>query len=250
MNGQQTQVEVGDATLSVHTRGEGPPLLLLHGFTGSHGDWVHLFDLDALARDYRLIMPDARAHGDSTGAPETFSHRRCAEDARAILDALSIDQCRAIGMSLGGNTLLHVATRAPDRISSMVTIAAPSYFPESARAIMRGFTEDTRSDQEWELMRARHPRGDDQIRALWAIGRSFAEHHDDMAFTPPLLSTIQARTLIVTGDRDPLYPVEIFVEQYRAIPDATLCVLPSGGHEAVFGPARDYFVKTALDFLG
>lgn len=249
MDGQTIEVEVENATLSVHTRGEGPPLVLLHGFTGCREDWVHLFEMDALAASHRLVMPDARAHGHSTGAPETFSHRRCAQDLIAILDALSIEQCRAIGLSLGGNTLLHAATRAPDRISKMVTIAAPSYFPEQARTIMRSFSEDTRSPEEWEVMRARHPRGDDQIRALWTIARGFAEHHDDMAFTPPLLATIRARTLIVTGDRDPLYPIEIFVEQYRAIPDATLCVLPSGGHEAVFGPAKDFFVKTALDFL-
>ena len=247
MDGQTIEVE--DATLWVQTPGEGPPLLLLHGFTGSSGDWAHLLDLDTLARNYRLVLPDARCHGRSTGAPETFSHRRCATDVLAILDALAIDECRAIGMSLGGNTLLHVATRAPERISSMVTIAAPSWFPESARTIMRAFTEDTQTEQQWEMMRARHPRGDDQIRALWAIARGFAEQPDDMAFTPPLLATIRARTLIVTGDRDPLYPVEIFVEQYRSIPDATLCVLPSAGHEAVFGPAKDFFVKTALDFL-
>jgi len=53
----------------------------------------------------------------------------------------------------------------------------------------------------------------------------------------------------VTGDRDPLYPLEIFVEQHRAIPGAALYVIPEGGHDAVFRAARPDFVRTALAFL-
>ena len=53
----------------------------------------------------------------------------------------------------------------------------------------------------------------------------------------------------MTGDRDPLYPLEIFVEQHRAIPGAALYVIPEGGHDAVFRAARPDFVRTALAFL-
>ena len=99
-------------------------------------------------------------------------------------------------------------------------------------------------------MRARHAHGDDQIRALWRIAVGFADSYDDdMSFTPPHLATIRARTLIVIGDRDELYPVEIFVEQYRAIPNAALYVIPVAGHDAVFGAARAEFVRAALAFL-
>ena len=69
--------------------------------------------------------------------------------------------------------------------------------------------------------------GDDQIRALWATGHGFKDSYDDMNFTPPLLSTITARTLIVHGDRDPLYPVPLALEIYSAIPHS----LSVGGAE-------------------
>jgi pimeloyl-ACP methyl ester carboxylesterase len=131
----------------------------------------------------------------------------------------------------------------------MVLIGAPSYFPAQARAIMKTFTPETRTAEEWTAMRARHAHGDEQIRALWRTAVGFAESYDDMTFTPPHLATIRARTLIVTGDRDPLYPLKIFVEQYRAIPGAALHVSPNGGHDAVFGPARAEFVRSALAFL-
>jgi len=237
------------AQLHYRTRGAGEPLLLLHGFTGSGGDWVHLFDLDDLARRFLLIMPDARGHGRSTNPSGAFTHRQCARDVIALCDHLGVARCKAIGLSLGGNTLLHLATAHPDRVAAMVLIGAPSYFPAQARAIMRMFGPDAHTPDEWTAMRARHAHGDDQIRALWRTAVGFADSHDDMTFTPPHLATIRARTMIVTGDRDPLYPLEIFVEQYRAIPEAALCVLPNGGHDAVFGPARAEFVRSALAFL-
>ena len=53
----------------------------------------------------------------------------------------------------------------------------------------------------------------------------------------------------MTGDRDPLYPLELFVGQYRAIPGAALYVIPNGGHDAIFRAARSDFVRTTLAFL-
>jgi pimeloyl-ACP methyl ester carboxylesterase len=242
-------ISVDGADLHYELRGDGEPLLLLHGFTGAGGDWKYLFDLDELSRRYRLIMPDARGHGRSTNPSGLFTHRQCARDVLALCDHLGVARCKAVGLSLGGNTLLHVATRDADRLAAMVLIGAPSYFPAQARAIMRAFTPETRGDADWAMMRERHVHGDEQIRALWRTAVGFADSHDDMTFTPPHLATIRARTLIVTGDRDPLYPLEIFVEQYRAIAGAALQVLPGAGHDAVFGAARTDFVRAALAFL-
>ena len=70
-----------------------------------------------------------------------------------------------------------------------------------------------------------------------------------MSFTPPALSQISARTLIVYGDRDPLYAVEMAVEMFRAIPRAALWVVPGGGHGPIFGESAGEFVRTALEFL-
>jgi len=240
---------INDLEIHYDDRGSGEPLVLLHGFAGTSADWVHLFDLDALATEYRVIAPDARGHGRSTNPSGTFTHALCAGDLFALLDHLGVGRFKAVGLSLGGNTLLHVATQQPERVAAMVLIGAASYFPAQARAIMAMFTAESRSEDDWRVMRARHRQGDEQIRALWRIGNGFKDSHHDMSFTPPLLATIRARTLIVTGDRDPLYPLEIFVEQYRAIRASALAVLPGAGHDAVFGEARDFVVRTALAFL-
>ncbi len=245
------KLSVNGIDLAYEVRGDGPPLLMLHGFFGSSGDWVHLFDLDALAKRWRLVMPDARGHGRSTNPSGLITHRQAAEDIRALLDHLGIERWKAVGVSFGGNILLHLAT-APatrDRIEAMVITGAPSYFPAQARAIMSTFTVESRTEDDWREMRERHRQGDQQIHALWRAAHDFSVHTDDQAFTPPQLATIRARTLLVTGDRDPLYPLELFVEQYRAIPDAALYVIPNGGHDAIFRAARPDFVRTALAFL-
>lgn len=242
-------VTVNGFELYYEVRGEGEPLVLLHGFTGSSGDWVHLFDLDALCRQYRLIIPDLRGHGRSTNPDKVITHRQCSLDVAALLDGLGIQRFKALGLSFGGNILLHMATRQPDRVDAMVLVSSPSYFPQEARAIMRAMTVETRTEEEWRIMRASHMHGDEQIRELWRQGNGFKDVYDDMNFTPPYLSTIAARTLLVGGDRDPLYPVGIFVEMYRAIPRSSLWVVPNGGHLPVFGEAREQFVRTVMAFL-
>ncbi|WP_225413203.1 alpha/beta fold hydrolase [Stigmatella hybrida] len=229
--------------------GEGPPLVLLHGFTGAGADWAHVFDLDALGRQYRLVIPDLRGHGHSDNPSEDFTTRQCAADVLALLESLGLDQVRAIGMSLGANTLLHVATRAPDRVRRMVLVSGTPYYPAQARRIMSAFTEASRSESEWADMRSKHVHGDAQIRALWRHGRGFADSFEDMNFTPPLLGTVRAPALLVQGDQDPLYPIELTVELYRALPASRLWVIPGGGHCPIFGEHREAFVRTALAFL-
>jgi len=108
---------------------------------------------------------------------------------------------------------------------------------------------DTMPEAERASMRARHVHGDDQIRLLYDMVRSFATSVDDMAFTASLLGTITARTLIVHGDRDPLYPVEMAVELFRGIPASALWVVPNGGHGPIFREMAPTFASRALVHL-
>jgi pimeloyl-ACP methyl ester carboxylesterase len=150
---------------------------------------------------------------------------------------------------MGAKTLLHAATEQPDRITAMVLVSATPYFPQQMRDVAATFDASTLTESEWTTLRQRHVHGDDQIRALWEMTRSFATSYDDMAFTPPLLGTIRARTLIVHGDRDPLYPVELALDLYRAIPSAALWIVPNGGHGPIFGADAPRFAETTARFL-
>jgi pimeloyl-ACP methyl ester carboxylesterase len=234
--------------LAFEVRGEGEPLVLLHGFGGAGGDWAQVFDLDALEARHKLVVPDLRGHGRSTNTWPEFTHRQCAEDVLGLLDELGVSRAKAIGTSLGGNTLLHMATQAPPRVEAMVVVSATTHIPEEARTIMRQSPLE-RTEAEWAAMRRVHRHGDAQIRALWQQMRAFADSTTDLAFTRADLAKITARTLVVYGDRDPLYPVEIAVEMYRAIPNGALMVVPNGGHGPIYGDERAAFVAAATAFL-
>jgi pimeloyl-ACP methyl ester carboxylesterase len=240
-------VNVNGLQLFYRDSGSGEPLLLLHGFTGSGDDWQHVFT-DPIA-GYRVIAPDLHGHGRSTNPSGVFRFADIARDIFALLDGLGIDRVKAIGMSAGANTLLHMATQQPTRVTAMIHVSGTPRFPDQARAIMRTMTEEGRSEAEWAEMRGRHHHGDDHIRALWRHAREFADDRDDMNFTPASLSAITAKTLIVHGDRDPLYPVEQAVELFRGIAGASLWVIPGGGHGPIFGEQAAPFVRTATAFL-
>jgi len=232
--------------LYYEVHGIGEPVVALHGFGGCGQDWAAL--TSEWAEHFQLIVPDMRGHGRSDNPAPLFRHSDTAADIRALLDHLGVGAFKGLGVSGGGNVLLHLATRQPERVKAMVLVSATSYFPAQARPIMRRYP-DSLSDQDWEIMRRRHPGGDTQIRTLMESVRAFADSYDDLNFTPPLLSTIQARTLIVQGDRDPLYPVEISVEMARAIPRSSLWIVPGGGHGPIGGERWPEFLKTALAFL-
>lgn len=249
MEASQRTIDVGDGALYVEERGSGPPLLLLHGLTGTGADFGHVFDLPALAGTHRLILPDARGHGRSTSGRGDFTFRRCAEDVAGLLDALGVERVRAVGVSLGAKTLLHLATAQPARVEAMILVSATPRFPEPTRALFRAAAAAEHTPEEWAAMRALHVHGDDQIAALWRLPGRLAEDETDMSFTKEKLAAITARTLVVSGDRDPLYPVELAVELFRGIPRASLWVVPGGGHGPIFLEQRDAFVRVALPFL-
>jgi len=238
-------LNVGDMELHYDVHGTGEPLLWLHGGMGHGPDWRYVF-ADA-PPGYRVIAPDLRGHGRSTGAASTYSFRQSALDMFALLDDLKIETVKIVGLSGGGITALHMATIAPFRVKAMVPISAPARFPEQARAIQRIYSETMLSEPERVRMRERHRR-EGQLELLFSQVNAFADG-DDPNFSRVELATITAETLIVFGDRDPLYPVSIAVELRESIPRSWLWIVPNGGHGPVFGAAAPRFVETALGFF-
>ena len=231
--------------LHYDVHGEGEPLLWLHGGMGHGPDWQFIFP--SVPHGYRLIAPDLRGHGRSTGAQATYSFRQSALDMLALLDHLHLDRVQVIGLSGGGITALHMATIDPARIVAMVVISAPATFPPQARAIQRAFSEAMLSESDRLRMRDRHRR-EGQLDRLFEQVRAFADG-DDPNFSAAELAAIVTDTLIVFGDHDPLYPVSMACELRAAIPNSYLSVVPNGGHGPVFGAAAPRFVETAMAFL-
>lgn len=241
-------VQVNGIDLHYEELGTGEPLLLLHGFgMCGRGDWDKI--ADDLARTNRVILVDLRGHGWSTNPSGQFTMRQSADDIRALLDALKIDRVRAMGISAGGMTLLHLATKYPARVDSMVLIGATSHFHQQARDALRAIGSKPPSPGELSFLQRCASRGEGQIRDLMRQFIGFKDSYEDMNLTPPYLGTIRARTLIVHGDRDEFFPVEIPVEMYKSIPGSQLWIVPNGDHVPIYGARTPEFLRVVRRFL-
>jgi pimeloyl-ACP methyl ester carboxylesterase len=239
-------VKINDIEMYYEEYGVGKPLVLLHGFGGCVQNWYPF--TAALSERRRLIVVDLRGHGYSTNPGNKFTHRQAAGDVFALLDKLGIAQFSAMGMSTGGMALLHMATSQPGRMDAMVLISATTHFPDQARAIIRRASFATMPQQVQDMYRVCAKRGDEQIRQLLAQFNALHDNYDDMNFTAQNLSSITARTLVVHGDRDNFFPVEIPMSMYRSIPGAALWIIPGGDHVPIYDAAVP-FTPTVLKFL-
>jgi len=239
-------VQINNLEMYYRELGAGEPLVLLHGFGGCGHNWAPF--TAELAQRYRLVIVDLRGHGYSTNPENRFTHREAAADVFRLLEKLDIGSFSAMGISSGGMTLLHMATSQPKRVNSMVLISATTHFPDQARAIMRRVSLATMPGEVIQMYRESAQRGEEQILQLVAQFNAFHKDYEDMNFTAESLSAITARTLVVHGDRDRFFPVEIPVGMYRAIPDSSLWIIPGGDHVPIYDPAVP-FVAAALRFL-
>ena len=226
--------------------GSGEPLLLVHGFGDCGTVWTGV--LPALNAKYRVISMELRGHGSSGEFEGPFLFEDSAGDLLGLLDHLDLPKVKAMGISAGGMTLLHAAVRQPGRIEAMAVIGAAHYFPEQARVIMRG-TPGNVPPPVLEFFRACATRGQPQVDGLLQRFNGFKDNDEDIRLSPTELATIEARTLVVHGDRDEFFPVDIPVQVYTSIPRSQLWIVPGGDHVPIFDHNARGFEEATLRFL-
>ncbi len=118
-----TLFDVKGTQFNVQVQGEGPAILLLHGFTGSAASWTpHLPAFE----QFTTVAVDLLGHGDSDApaSPECYGMERCVDDLTSVLDQLGIDRVAALGYSMGGRAALQLALRTPERLWALVLESA------------------------------------------------------------------------------------------------------------------------------
>ncbi|WP_030904372.1 alpha/beta fold hydrolase [Streptosporangium amethystogenes] len=113
--------DLGDVRLFHTDDGSGDTtLLLVHGLGADSHEWVH--HIPTLARDHRVIAVDVRGHGYSS-APETGNTpRRMADDLARLCTTLGVESCVAVGHSMGGQIVSHLAVEYPSLVRALVTV--------------------------------------------------------------------------------------------------------------------------------
>jgi len=110
--------------LRASVAGEGPAVVLLHGFPQTRLMWRHV--APALARRHTVICPDLRGYGDSdkppAADPDAYSKRTMARDVVAITEALGFDRFAVVGHDRGALVALRTALDHPDRVTHLATL--------------------------------------------------------------------------------------------------------------------------------
>jgi pimeloyl-ACP methyl ester carboxylesterase len=245
-------VERLGARLHVETRGEGPPVLLLHGGLG-HSGWFDALAARLAGAGRTAVLVDTRGMGRSSLGDAALSYATQEADALAVLDALGIARCPVIGFSDGRIAGYRLAAGAPDRVSALVTIGS-RWSAENGRAMWPAFdswSRESLSAGDFRFIAEDYdrlsPDGDfdrmmRQAAAMWK---------DDGPQGHPgagRLARVACPTLVSVGDRDPFLSVADAQAGRAQVRDASLFVLPDAGHAAyreradLFDPALDAFL--------
>ncbi|MBM7704811.1 2-succinyl-6-hydroxy-2,4-cyclohexadiene-1-carboxylate synthase [Metabacillus iocasae] len=136
------KLSVNDISYHVDVQGEGEPLLLLHGFTGSSETWKSCYDE---WEGYRLISLDIIGHGQ-TDSPEDvafYKMEAMCEAIASILQELNVSKAHVLGYSMGGRLALSFATRYPHYVQSLILeSASPGLLTEEERESRRKSDND------------------------------------------------------------------------------------------------------------
>jgi pimeloyl-ACP methyl ester carboxylesterase len=256
-------IEVDGFRIAYERAGEGPPLVLLHGYVGD-GPATWRGQIDGLSDEFTVIALDAPGAGRSSDPPEAFGLAQYADCLAGFIGKLGLETPHVAGLSFGGILALELYRRhsaipgtlilasayagwagslpveiVEQRLQQAMALAdlSPEDFVNALLPTM--FSEGTPQesvDAFGATMRAFHPAG------FRAMARASAEDLRDV------LPQITIPTLLVYGHKDVRAPLSIAEDLRSAIPGSTLVVLPGAGHVCNI-EAPDAFNLAVRNFL-
>jgi pimeloyl-ACP methyl ester carboxylesterase len=237
-------VQIGQLRVAYRRAGDGLPIVLLHGILSDSRAWSR--QLADLADEFTLVAWDAPGAGGSSDPPASFGAADYADCLSAFMDALELERAHVLGLSWGGVLAQELYRRHPERVSSLIladTYAGwkgslpPEVCAERLESCLRqsqlpagefvpgwlpGLLSETAPqelrDELTAMMSDFHPAGYRQMA-----------HTVADTDTRDLLPEIRVPTLLPWGSADRRSPLSV-AEQFQAIPDSKLVVIPDSGH--------------------
>jgi pimeloyl-ACP methyl ester carboxylesterase len=250
-------VPVPGGRLYVEVAGDGPPLLMIHGWPLDH----RIFDAQVagLKQDLTLIRYDRRGFGKSDAPPDLV---REVDDIDTVLDALGQQSAHLLGMSQGGRIALRYAATRPDRVRSLVLQGAavdglPSATISAERIPVDEYAELAQAGNLAEVRQRwlRHPMMHlDQAHASEGLlvrkildgyhGRDLLAIDAD-TFSSPIdvlaaLPALRFPVLVITGARESDVRKRHAAELLKRVPDCREIVLADAGHLCNMTAAAEY----------
>jgi pimeloyl-ACP methyl ester carboxylesterase len=249
--------------LSVEVAGDGPGLVLVHGFGGAKEDFAD--HVAALSATHMVVIFDHRGHGDSDKPADlaAYSLERLRADTLGVADAVGLERFRLLGHSMGGMVARGVALARPERLDALIMMdtapgpigaldpaqidAAAQYVLDNGKAALKQMLDSAGpldNPAHQRVLRERpgyqefnDRKWDDLSEFMWAaMARELAHQPDDL----DAMRALDMPVLVIVGALD-----EAFLAPSRAmadaVPGAQLAIIPDAGHSPQFeNPAAWY----------
>ena len=258
-------IPVGNINIAYKVLGEGDPLVLIMGYSGTMDLWTPEM-LKELAAHYQVIIFDNRGMGKTTASDEEFTIELFADDTRGLLDALNIERAHVLGWSLGTYIAQEFALTYPDKVDKLILYAGDCGGKEAIYP----------SSEVLDILRDRstppHERGEKLLTTLFP-SKWLEEHPDPRTYFPEVTETsseenierqyqawqnwkgtysrlpkITQPTLLITGADDINTPWQNSLMMVDLIPGAWLVQLKGGGHGVMYQYPKK-FSRIVLTFL-
>jgi pimeloyl-ACP methyl ester carboxylesterase len=260
------KVRVNDIEMNYELHGEGEPLVLIMGLTGSLEGWRPL--LPAFVGEYQALIFDNRGAGLTDKPVGPYSMPMMADDTAGLMDALGIDAASVYGMSMGGMIAQELALRHPQKVKALVlgctTPGGPNSVPkpqkiveelasiakvsveEGLEIVLRWlFTEEFIAANPQQVREITLNAFDLRIpRHAAQAQRAAIDAHD----TYDRLPQIRAPTLVIAGGEDEFVPSANSPILAQRIPGAELVTYPKARHGYFYEVAAEA-TAAVLDFL-
>lgn len=222
------------ARIHYQVEGEGPPLVLQHGFTDSLQTWYELGYVNALKPDYRLVLVNARCHGasDKPHEPEACKVEYNVANVVSVLSDLDISHAHFFGYSMGSWIAFAMAQYAPDPVHALIIGGGNPNPPTTPDPFLQALRKGAEAVPAfWGVavspsLRARLLTND--VQALIAYRTQRLASPGFAAILPQMTMPC----LVFAGEADPVYPAN--KEFVARMPNATFFSLPGLGHADTF----------------
>lgn len=240
------QATINGITLAYSDSGAGLPIVFLHAFPLNRTMWAQ--QESALSSQFRIIAIDLRGHGESDAPLWRYTLDQAAEDVRALLDHLAIQQALFAGLSMGGYILLAFYRKYADRVKGMVLAdtkaqadtaegkegrfqmaqLAYKHGPSAIADLMlpKLLSPAAIQSKPEIVQRVRTMIEGNQMSGIVGDLMAMAERPNSM----PFLKEITCPTQIIVGDLDQATPPADATLMAEQIPHARLAIIPNAAH--------------------
>jgi pimeloyl-ACP methyl ester carboxylesterase len=262
-------IELGGIHIAYERAGQGPPLVLLHGFFGDSRIWRP--QLDTLSDEYEVIAWDTPGCGQSSDPPQTFRMPDYAKCLEGFMETLGLERPHVLGLSFGSALALELYRQHPRRPGTLILAAAYAGWAGSLPADVVGQRlRQTIADLQLPADQVVDKYNSPGLLSEFAPEPVLAENSKIMLdFHPPgmkamvralaeadlrdVLPLIEAPTLLLYGDRDMRSPVSVGEALHAEIRTSKLVVIPGVGHLSNFEAPQRFnaevrsFLSSAID---